>query len=279
MQTFQLDRSMRNTVQINEVLKVAQIEITKEPNEYIHGTVQIKPTKQHIGSVNQSAHSVNRDVERRNQEDVDMLTEKMEEPNEYNHGTVQINQERKIVKPTQVTEDIGPDIQDEKKHNQDGIKINVTEDVVDITAEKMDAARRGKSSVSTVTDFIYNGKCFVGHSIVGPKPLVVFLNEPYTEDNLRFVNKVLAVFLKNVIQSEVISPRVVICNDIHGLRLLERIFSLLKNFNYVCTMDASEIPNKERKRSSDQKDCRWICALDRQQRVSRDGRGRSSNFS
>ena len=197
MQTFQLDRSMRNTMQINEVLKVVQSEITKEPNE-------------------------------------------------YNHGTVQIKQDRKIVKPTQVTEDVGfvsQDIgsvnqaahsvnQDEEKHNQDEIKLNVTEDV-DILAEKMDAARRVKSSVTTITNFIYNGKCIGGHSIAGPKPLVVFLNEPYTEDSIPFVSKVLAVFLKDVIESKVISPRVVICNDIHGLKLLERIFSLLKNVNCV----------------------------------------------
>ena len=191
MKTFQLDRSMRNTVQINEVLKVAQFAITKEPNE-------------------------------------------------YNHGTAQIKQDRKIVKPTQVTGDIdfvSQDIdsvnQDEEKHNQEEIKIvNLTDDV-DILAEKMDAARRAKSSVTTVTNFIYNGKCFGGHSIAGPKPLVVFLNEPYTEDSIPFISKVLAVFLKDVIESKVISPRVVICNDIHGLKLLERIFSLLKNVNCV----------------------------------------------
>ena len=34
-------------------------------------------------------------------------------------------------------------------------------------------------------------------------------------------------------ESEVISPRVVICNDIQVLNLLERIFSLLKNVNSV----------------------------------------------
>ena len=198
MQTFQLDRSMRNTMQINEVLKVTQAEITKEPNE-------------------------------------------------YNHGTLQIKQDRKIVKPTQVTADIGSVSQnigsvnegahsvnqDEEKHNADEIKIiNVTEDV-DNLAEKIDAARRGKSSVTTVTDFIYNGKCFFGHSIAGPKPLVVFFNEPYTEDSLPFVNKVLAVFLKDILQSKVISPSVVICNHIEGLKLLERIFSLFKNVNSV----------------------------------------------
>ena len=174
MQIFQLDRSLRNTVQINEVLKVAQFEITKERNE-------------------------------------------------YNHGTAQIKQDRKIVKPTQVTEDIGFVSQDIGSVNQD----------VDVLAEKMDAARRVKSSVTTVTNFIYNGKCFSGHSIAGPKPLVVFLNEPYTEDNIPFVTKVLAFFLKDVIESKIISPRVVICNDIHGLKLLERIFSLLKNVNFV----------------------------------------------
>ena len=58
MKKFQLHRSMRNTVEINDVLKVVQFEITKEPNE-------------------------------------------------YNHGTAQTKQNRKIVKPTQVTEDIG----------------------------------------------------------------------------------------------------------------------------------------------------------------------------
>ena len=264
MKKFQLDRSMRNTMQINEVLKVAQFEINKEPNEYDHGAVQIKQGRkgvkltqvtEDIGFFSQDIdYSVNQDEEKHNQdeirivnltEDLDMLTEKMEEPNE-NHDAVQIKQDRKIVKLTQVAEDIGfvsQDIgsvgqgahsvnQDEEKHNQDQIKINVADDV-DVLAEKIDAARRGKSSVTTVTDFIYNGKCFVGHSIAGPKPLVVFLNEPYTEDSLLFVNKVLAVFLKDVIESEVISPRVVICNDIQGLKLLERIFSLLKNVNSV----------------------------------------------
>ena len=263
MKKFQLDRSMRNTMQINEVLKVAQFEISKEPNEYDHGAAQIKQGRkgvkltqvtEDIGFFSQDIGSVNQDEEKQNEdeikivnltEDSDTMTEKMEEPNEYNHGTVQIKQGKKRVKPTQVTEDIGflsQDIgsvdhgshsvnPDEEKRNQDLIKIYV--DDVDILAEKMDAARRGKSSVTTVTDFIYNGKCFVGHSIAGPKPLVVFLNEPYTEDSLPFVNKVLAVFLKDVIESEVISPRVVICNDIQVLKLLERIFSLLKNVNSV----------------------------------------------
>ena len=195
MKKFQLDRSMRNTMQINEVLKVAQFEITKKPNEYNHGTAPFK--------------------------------------------------QGRIVRLTQITEDVGFVSQDigyvnqgahyvinqyEERHNQDEIKIiiNVAENV-EILAEKMDAARRDKSSVTTVTKFIYNGNCFVGHSIAGPKPMVVFLNEPYTEDSLPFVSKVLAVFLKDVIQSKLISPRVVICNDIHGLKLLERTFSLLKN--------------------------------------------------
>ena len=191
MKKFQLDRSMRNTMQINEVLKVAQFEINKEPNEYDHGAVQIKQGRkvvkltqitEDIGFFSQDIDSVNQDEEKHNQdeirivnltEDLDMLTEKMEEPNEYNTGAVQIKQGRKSVKLTQVTEDIGFVSQDigsvdqaahsvnqvEEKHNQDQVKVNVAEDV-DILAEKMDAARRGKSSVTTVTDFIYNGKCF-----------------------------------------------------------------------------------------------------------------------
>ena len=153
-------------------------------------------------------------------DDVDMLAEKMEEPNEYNQDIVSVNQGAHSVN------------QDEEKHNQEEIKINVTEDV-DITAEKMDAARRVKSSVTTVTNFKYTGKCFRGHSIHGPKPLVVFLKEPYTEGSVPFVSKVLALFLKHVIDSKVISPRVVICNDIQGLKLVERIFSLLENVNCV----------------------------------------------
>ena len=253
MQTFQLDRSMRNTMQINEVLKVAQSEITKEPNEYNYGKVQNKQdseivkltqdigfVNQDIGSVNQGAHTANEDEERHNQdemkkvnltEDVDKLAEKMEEPNEYNHKAVQSKQASKIFKPTKGTEDIGSVNQDEQKHSQDETNINVTEDV-DMLAEKMDAATRGKSSVTTVTNFIYNGECVGGHSIPGDKPKVVFLEEPYTEVRIP-VSKVLAVFLKHVIESKVISPRVVICNDIHGLKLLERIFSLIKNVNSV----------------------------------------------
>ena len=192
MQTFQLDSSMRNTMQINEVLKVAQSEITKESNEYNYGTLQIKqggkivkPTQvtEDIGSVNQEEERHNQDETKivNLTEDVDMLSEKIEEPND----AVQIKQASKIIKPTQATEDVGfvrQDIgsvnQDEEKHSQED---------VDMLAEKVDAARKDKSSGTTVTNFIYNGECVGGHSIPGPKPKVIFLKEPYTEDSCCFL--------------------------------------------------------------------------------------------
>ena len=68
----------------------------------------------------------------------------------------------------------------------------------------------------------------MGHSIIGTKPRFIFLNNRYTKHILPFFSKILAAFLNDMIMSNIITLRVVICSDIDGLKLLERVFNILK---------------------------------------------------
>ena len=100
-------------------------------------------------------------------------------------------------------------------------EIEPTQDI-DILAKNTDAARIANSLIKTVTNFVFNEKCDMGHSINGDRPRFIFLNYQYTEHRLPFVSKILAAYLYNV------TLRVVICSDIDGLNLLERVFNILK---------------------------------------------------
>ena len=66
-------------------------------------------------------------------------------------------------------------------------------------------------------------------SIPGDIPNVWFLDQLYDTRNMMFFAKVLAGFLKHEMFDERLKskPRVVICNDLEGCRLLERVFLIV----------------------------------------------------
>ena len=217
MQLLQLDLLMRTTLQINNVLNVTQIEVSKKPNEYHHGAEQIEreiPTTVGMLDITGNADATIQIEQNRNSEDSTVSTEPL-----YAEENVPAQVVTQVINPKEQVH------KDETKHNDLGVaEIEPTQDI-DLLAKNTDAARRANSLIKTVTNFVFNEKCTMGHSIIGTKPRFIFLN---TEHRLPFVSKILAAFLDDMRKSNLITLRVVICNDIDGLKLLERVFNILE---------------------------------------------------
>ena len=258
MQLLQLDRSMRTTLQINNVSNVIQIEVSKKPNEYHHAAEQTqievskKPNEYHYGEeqtqieVSKKPNEYLKGAEQIKQEisttmpmlditgnaDTRVQIKQKKNSEDSTVSTEPLYAEENVTAQVQVvTQDIKLDEQvhkDETKHNELGVaEIEPTQDI-DVLAKNTDAARKANSLIKTVTNFVYNEKCAMGHSINGPKPRFIFLNNQYTEHRLPFVSKILAAFLDDMIMSKLITLRVVICSDNDGLKLLERVLNILK---------------------------------------------------
>ena len=239
MQLLQLDLSMRTTATINDVLKFIQIEVSKKPNEYHHGAEQTeievskKSNEYHHGAeqikqeistttpmldITGNADTIVEIKQKKNSEDSTVSTELLYAEENV---TAQVQVEEQDIK---LEEQVHTD---ETKHNDLGVAdIEPTQDMMDMLAKNIDAARRAYSLTKTVTNFFYNEGA-MGHTFDGTKPRFIFLNHQYSDHKLPFVSKMLAAFLNDVMP-KLITLRVVICSDIDGLKLLERVFNILK---------------------------------------------------